>query len=617
MNFQIAFDPGLQPLAFAAGELENYLSRMLPQEGPPLTIALKTEDGGETDRFSVSMTPEGGIITGNSGRSVLLGVYDYLRRLGCRFLGPGSGCETVPLIPRASLTAAYRRQASFRHRGVCIEGANRLENILAFIDWLPKAGYNSFFLQFKNPYIFLARWHRHENNPLRAPEPYGPADAEAADAALEGAIKKRGLLLHKVGHGWTGECLGYTSLSWDPEPRPLTEERRPLAAEIDGVRELWKGVPANTNLCYHSGQAVDCFASLVAECARTHPAVDFLHVWLADEYNNVCECRDCQMTTLSDQYVELLNEIDRRLTAEGLSTKIVFLLYQELLWPPVRARLAHPDRFVLMFAPISRTFASSYQVEEHLPPIPAYARNQVTLPTSLGENLSFLRRWQACFQGDSFLYDYPLGRAHYGDLGYIHISRVIAGDIKTLRQLGLNGYISCQELRAGLPNFLPNYVMGRVLFDETEDTGALIDEYIQAAYGEGAPAAAEYLTALSGLNCCDYLNGKGPRTDPAMARRMAELQQVCGKFAPELEARRGDGPFWAALAYHREYALALGRALESLAQGRMEKSGAAWRSLRQLICRREPEFQPWLDVFRVLEVTEKYTGFPAEACKEG
>ena len=59
--------------------------------------------------------------------------------------------------------------------------------------------------------------------------------------------------------------------------------------------------------------------------------MDYLHVWLADTHNNLCECEDCCKTTLSDQYVELLNEIDRRLTQEGLKTRIVFLLYQELL----------------------------------------------------------------------------------------------------------------------------------------------------------------------------------------------------------------------------------------------------------------------------------------------
>ena len=87
---------------------------------------------------------------------------------------------------------------------------------------------------------------------------------------------------------------------------------------------------------------MDAFADLVVKYAKSNPAVDYLHVWLADEYNNVCECEGCRQTTPSDQYVSLLNEIDRRLTAEKLPTRIVFLLYQELLWPPSRRGLRIP-----------------------------------------------------------------------------------------------------------------------------------------------------------------------------------------------------------------------------------------------------------------------------------
>ena len=79
--------------------------------------------------------------------------------------------------------------------------------------------------------------------------------------------------------------------------------------------------------------------------------------------------------------------------------------------------------------------------------------------------MAYLKAWQSVFSGDSFVYDYPLGRAHYGDFGYVHISRIISEDIKKIGSMGLNGYISCQELRCALPNALPNYVMGRTLFD--------------------------------------------------------------------------------------------------------------------------------------------------------
>lgn len=222
MRIQITCGPG-ETLAFAARELNGYLSRMLAAEDGSLTAVLsveRTENLPEIERFKVSMSTEGGSIIGNCPRAVLLGVYDYLRYLGCRFLGPGEQCEVVPAVTREMLAADYEKKASFRHRGVCIEGADSRENVLDFIDWLPKAGYNSFFLQFKNPYAFLKRWYHHERNPLREPEPYTPADAERDMALFEMAMKQRGLLLHKAGHGWTGEALGYDSLSWDAEQRP-------------------------------------------------------------------------------------------------------------------------------------------------------------------------------------------------------------------------------------------------------------------------------------------------------------------------------------------------------------------------------------------------------------
>lgn len=599
-----------QAVAYAAAELEAYLSRMLPEMADDdWTIRLAAEcneaSGRENDRFCVAVTAAGGSIVGNRPRSVLLGVYDYLHHLGCRFLMPGSQGEYVPGITREKLPADYTKTASFYHRGVCIEGADSFENIRDFIAWLPKVGYNSFFLQFKVPYAFLARWYHHEKNPYRKAEKFTYEDACRYMHLLEAELKKRDLMLHKAGHGWTGEVLGYEMSSWDTADKPLEEPEKSYAAMVGGVHGLYGGAPTNTNLCYHNHEAVDRFAERVTAYAKANPHMDYLHIWLADEYNNVCECRECQKTTLSDQYVALLNEIDRRFCAEKLDTRIVFLLYQELLWPPVRERLQNPQRFVLMFAPISRTFEKSYALEQIPETLPEYVRNKITLPSNLGENLAFLRAWQAQFAGDSFVYDYPLGRAHYGDFGYVHIAGIIGEDIKKLKEMGLDGYISCQELRAALPNALPNYVMGYTLFEEQTDVQALTDEYFAAAYKEGRSEAKRYLEALSALKCCDYLNGKGARTDIQMAEKMRQIQGVCAAFQTEGQ----DGFFWKLLAFHREYVQKLAGAMELLALGRQQEADECWREFRRYLCEREDEFQPYLDVYRVLEVTQKYTGF--------
>lgn len=600
---------GTETVAFAGEELKRYFTLMLPEEQGAFSVELRVCPQAGNDSYLVSMDIEGGSIVGSNERSVLLGVYDYLRRLGCRFLAPGPECEIIPLIDRASLVAHYSRTASFFFRGVCIEGADSPDNILSCIDWLPKVGYNSFFLQFNVPYSFLARWYEHHLNPYAEGRPYTSNQAAIETLRFEAALKKRGLMLHKVGHGWTGQVLGYESISWDSTPKPLSPVLAHRAAEINGVRNLYKGVPTNTNLCYYNADAMDAFAALVVEYAKENRAVDYLHIWLADAYNNVCECADCSKTTVADQYVALLNEIDRRLTAEDLPTRIVFLLYQELLWPPIKERLLNEERFVLMFAPISRTFEDSYRLEGIPDQIPPFVRNHITLPASIGENLAFLRGWQTIFHGDSFIYDYPLGRAHYGDFSYLHMARIIHADIKKLHAIGMEGYISCQELRVTMPNALPNYVMGRTLFDVSEDVEGLIGEYFAAAYGAHAREARAYLEALGDRAICDYLNGKGNRIDPSITQKMVEIMEICDEFGPVADAHSGDSFFWHLLSYHCRYVRLLSRAIYHLSRGEEELCHASCLEMREFVCLQEPGYQPYFDVYRILEVTGKYTGF--------
>lgn len=596
-------------LSFAGQELCRYLQQMLQGEEGVFSVSLMVEAQKGKDAFRVDVTQSGGKIVGNNPRSVLLGVYDYLHHLGCRFLTPVKETEVIPRITREQLSAQYEKQASFKHRGVCIEGANSVENVLDFIDWLPKVGYNSFFLQFQVPYVFLSRWYHHEKNPLRLPEEYTMEDAQKHMVLFEQEMAKRGLILHKVGHGWTGEVLGSATVgSWNPVEDAIASDKLAMAAQINGKRGFYMGIPANTNLCFSNPRAAAAFSDLVVSYAKENPTVDYLHIWLADEYNNVCECEACRKTTVSDQYVQLLNEIDARLTEAGLSTKLVFLLYQELLWPPVNERLRNPERFLLMFAPISRTFERSYDLDDVCEQIPEYVRNRISLPTSLAENLAFLKGWQKQFPGEGFVYDYPLGRAHYGDFGYLHISRVIGQDIKKLRQMGLDGYISCQELRASSPNMLPNYVMGKVLFDEAACVEDVIQEYFDAAYPEDPQLARNYLEQLSALSSCDYLNGKGARKNPDIALRMGSLAKICRRMEHILQTA-ADSPHWKALCRHNGYILRLAMAMQALASGDQEESSQLYAQMRHYICRTEPDFQSWLDVYRVLEVTQKYTGF--------
>ena len=155
---------------------------------------------------------------------------------------------------------------------------------------------------------------------------------------------------------------------------------------------------------------------------------------------------------------------------------------------------------------------------------------------------------------------------------------------------------------------LPNYVMGRVLMDESTDVEDVIREYFEAAYPGDTQVALEYLEELSELSSCDYLNGKGPRENPDIARRMGEIADLCCQMELVLQAVP-NAPHWKALRRHNGYILRLSMAMAALASGKPEDSARRYEQMRQYICRTEPEFQSWLDVYRILEVTQKYTGF--------
>ena len=50
------------------------------------------------------------------------------------------------------------------------------------------------------------------------------------------------------------------------------------------------------------------------------------------------------------------------------------------------------------------------------------------------------------------------------------------------------------------------------------------------------------------------------------------------------------------------------RTLKALAEGDQAQADQKWEVLREYICKNEEKYQPYLDVYRVLEVTQNYTG---------
>ena len=544
------------------------------------------------------------MIAGVNPRSVLLGVYRLLREMGCRWLRPGDDGEIIPCKCIRACSVHCREAASYRHRGVCIEGACSFTHVANLIDWMPKIGLNAYYNQFFVPYTFFDKWYRHEGNPHMKPDPASVDQVRAMVNAHVDMIAKRGMLYHATGHGWTCEPLGIEGNSWEKKDYFVPDDAKDLLAMINGKREIFEQISLNTNLCYSNPVVQERVAASITDYCCEHKDVDYLHFWLADGANNHCECDKCQKMLPSDFYVQILNEIDKRLTAAELDTKIVFLIYVDLLWEPKVERLINQDRFVLMFAPITRTYTNTFidAADEEIYELTPYVRNELVMPKQVGENLQRLRKWQEIFAGDSFDYDYHLIWDHNFDLGGYSTARVLFEDMKNLDKLGINGMMSCQCQRVFFPTGLSMYAMGEALWNKEQNFEKVASDYYADLFGGYGEKMHAYFKKLSHMFDPPYLRGEKPVINEESAKQYAEINIVINEMLPffheclKKEVDPCRKRTWQALIVHAQLCAYMAGVFAQRAKGNQDLASSQWLIAKDYIQRMEPEIHDLFDV---------------------
>lgn len=637
MNWKLIQLGGDRTVTFASDELQKYLKRMdrgsrvsritadsydeknenaLYIGCDPAFSALlpQVEDARRDDAVYINVSGGAGILTGTNPRSVLIAVYRYLRALGCAFLRPGRDGDIVPNCVPEAVPVYITEAASYRHRAVCIEGAVSYEHAADMIDFLPKIAMNGYFVQFRKPYEFFERWYRHDTNPYMPAEPMTDAEMDGMYDMLRGEIAKRGLMYHAVGHSWTCDPFGVSGTGWTPLTTEPPESIAACLAKVNGKRTWWGGVPLNTNLCYSNPAVRSTVTTAIVDYCMEHPDVDYLHFWLADGSNNHCECDRCKEIP-ADYYVMMLNELDEKLTAKGIDTKIVFLIYVDLLWEPKKEVIRNPDRFVLMFAPITRTYSVSYTVtDEEIAAVSLapYEKNRLVMPRSVAENVARLRKWQESFAGDSFDYDYHLVLDEYNDPGFIRAAKILAEDMRNLKNLGINGMNSCQSQRVFFPTSLPMLAMAETLWNRDAAFSDIARTYFNAAFGSDGIKVWRYLAVLSELFDPAYMRGEKPAVDADKARDFARIPDIIADFMPVITrnlAKQHIGATqkksWEYLLYHAQASTLLAEALAFRADDMKEDARAKFESLVAYYNRIESEIHPVFDGYKFIQYAKR------------
>ncbi len=487
---------------FAREELEKYLKGL----GITAKIDLglyeafnldeEVEDPFFDDGYVINVHNNKGFIAGANERSVLFGVYRLLEEWGMTWVRPGPNGDHFPENP-SSPDVVINEKPYLRYRTMCIEGATSFENVVDMVDYIAKVGFNGYFVQFENAFQFFNCWYTHRLNPFREPEEFNYEMVEDFMKKLDKEIHKRGLLFHRIGHGWHSIPFGIPD---DPAKRP---EKAPdwyvdICAEKDGKREVDKQGFYFNQLCFTRPRVIETISNAVIEYFNNHPEVDVLHFWLADALNNTCECDDCTKFRYADAYVNIINEVTDRMKANGITKKIAPIAFLNTLWPPVAKKLRNKECLIMTWAPITRTYTKSFPNGHRRLTAPEYKVNGYHKSYDIDENLSFLYEWQKEFEGDWMDYDYHLMWDHHLEAGGEAIAKTISEDIKNFDSLGLKGLITCQLQRNAFPSSIGMTTMAKTMWNKDADFEEIRSKLYAGAFSRWlVKELKEYFATLS------------------------------------------------------------------------------------------------------------------------
>ncbi len=634
-----------ETLRYAAEELLKYLFQMDGTVGEIL-IGDNTGDGialGLLDDFGldshdvddsmiddvidVRVSSLTGYIAGSNVRSVLMGVYNFLKSAGCRWVRPGKSGEYVPQKDMSGHALTYRKKASHPFRGECIEGAVSYEHVRDTIEWLPKVNMNLFMIEQIIPYNYMNRWYRHTGNTKlkNVVEPPYEVYCEYVKR-WELLIKKLGLQFHALGHGALNEPFGVrhmiSGMHYD-----VPEETKKAFALVKGKRELFGSSPFFTQLCMSQEWIREKVVKWIADYLEEKPYIDFLHFWLADTVNNHCECEECVKTHPSDFYVQMLNRLDEVLTQRKNNAKIVFIMYTDTRWPPVKERLNNPRRFVLTTAAHRRP-GDMYSDRRREGGIPAWKRNEYNSQSGFDAVLSFTDAWKPIFDGPKFLFEYFLYTNHYKDPGYMTCARELARDMKMLPLTGFGGVMSDQTQRCSFPTGLPRSVVGEFQFDGEIDTEEYFNAYFRDAFGADWKAAKDYLETVSNRFCSNALaqNTDVVAQDTGAVDANSEKAGVIGNSALRASFETIDAlvdgfaatvakncaledpchrESWMLLTYHGEYCKRLSKIYVALTNNQIDEANRILDDMIDYLSEVEEVIHPHFDLVLFIQRTRQ------------
>jgi hypothetical protein len=222
-----------------------------------------------------------------------------------------------------------------------------------------------------------------------------------------------------------------------------------------------------------------------------------------------------------------------------------------------------------------------------------------------------LKEWRAAFGGDSFAYDYHLMWANWQQMTDTRLARIYHQDLQHLRDLGLDGIVSCQSFRVFYPTGMAMNALAESLWNPDVPWEEMRARFLEAAYAEHGSYVGEYLDRLE-----DFLDTGDPhwRTPPfsnadesKLAACAAFLDRSLAEFRVRHEAAllRATKKSLELLAYHVQLLQHVVRGYQARLAGDEAQAEAAFDEAAAFLRRTEPKYSAYIDTMLALRYLER------------
>ena len=612
---------------FAAEELKKYLRMMMPEAGEIyISYEPEAKDGFRLglledfnlpftgteadldDEYYIQTQEAGGIIAGSNPRSILFGVYRYLKLNGCRFMFPGAEGEYIPM--QQVIPVDYHKLADHRIRGHALEGDPSLQHMLDYMDYMAKQELNNYggygVVNYQRRYYL----HRY-NEKNRPPETLDHDLAERQWRALyEVEATKRGLRISRGGHRLLGSAMGLDNADrflYKSGEKKLAPGQEVHMAMIGGKRGLHRNDPDFTNICMSNPEARARVIQVLCEEFEAHPEYEMRALSLADTSHNHCECEECQKKRPSDWLVIMLNEADEEFTRRGIKARLAFSSYLDTIFAPQEETIKNPKRFSFSFCPISRNYLTSITEDTVLPETKPYIRNAWEAPRTMEDYVAHFKEWERAYDGTRMTYEYHYWKPQFRDPGMQFMSRRIYEDTMSWQVIGTHGCMEDGSNRSFWPNGFHDFIYAETLMNRDLDYEKEYADYYSHAYGADWQLVRKYLEGITEAFDYPFMVGAnsadpevGDYYNPGLTEKLESVKELAAGIR-EVCASHRDMPvrvqqiYWRILRLHADYCEGLAEVLIHKANGRSKYAAEVFHKFMEEFGKHDFELDRYFD----------------------